>query len=111
MYHEWRDNASPYRVGPSLWIRSGRLSASGKELLALPYGQWVHFEVAAQVGEKNDNTWSLSVTLPGQPAQVFNQLGNGSADWKDLDWLGFVSQADAKTVFYLDNLELTNRAR
>ncbi len=111
MYHEWRDNASPYRVGPSLWIRSGKLSAGGKELLAFPSAQWVHFEVAALLGAESDHTWSLSVTVPGQPVQVFRKLENGSADWKHLDWLGFVSQADAKTVFHLDNLELTNRAR
>ena len=29
--------------------------------------------------------------------------------WKTLDWLGFVSNADAKTVFYLDNLFLENQ--
>ena len=49
--------------------------------------------------------------MAGQSAQVFSKLGNGSPDWNHLDWLGFVSQADAKTVFYLDNLELTNRVR
>jgi hypothetical protein len=111
MYHEWRDDASPYRVGPSFWIRNGKLSVGGKELLGLPSGQWIHFEVAAKVGEKSDPTWSLAVTVSGQPAQLFNELGNGSADWQQLDWLGFVSQADAKTAFHLDNLELTNRAR
>ncbi|MEI2722492.1 MAG: right-handed parallel beta-helix repeat-containing protein [Verrucomicrobiota bacterium] len=111
MYHEWRDSAAPYRVGPSFWIRSGKLSVAGKELLTIPSDQWVHFVIAAQLGSESDHVWILCVTVPGQPAQVFRQLGNGSADWQHLDWLGFVSQADAKTVFYLDNLELTNRAR
>jgi hypothetical protein len=111
MYHEWRDSASPYRVGPSFWIRSGKLAAGGKELLSLPSGEWIHFEVTAQLGEKSDGTWSLAVTVSGQPAQVFSKLGNGSADWKHFDWLGFVSEAYAKTVFHLDNLELMNRAR
>ncbi|NOS72385.1 MAG: right-handed parallel beta-helix repeat-containing protein [Verrucomicrobia bacterium] len=109
MYHEWRDGDSPYRVGPSLWIRNGKLSANGKELLSLPSGEWIHLEVTAPIGNTSDHTWSLSITVPGKPAQVFSKLANGSADWKHLEWLGFVSQADAKAVFHLDNLELTNR--
>ncbi|MCX6619912.1 MAG: right-handed parallel beta-helix repeat-containing protein, partial [Acidobacteria bacterium] len=36
MYTEWRDDASPYRVGPSLSIRFGRLSAAGTDLMAFP---------------------------------------------------------------------------
>lgn len=111
MYHEWRDSASPYRVGPSFWLRNGKLSVGGKELLTLPIGQWLHFEVAAQLGDRTDHTWSLVVTVPGESAKVFSKLGNGSADWQHLDWLGFVSQADAQTAFHLDNLELTNRTR
>lgn len=111
MYHEWRDGAAPYHVGPSLWIRNSKLAVGGKELLSLPSGEWIHFEVSASLGEKSDGTWSLAVTLPGQPAQIFRKLGNGSATWKHLDWLGFVSEADAKTAFHLDNLELTNRSR
>ena len=109
MYHEWRDSAAPYRVGPSFWIRSGKLSVAGKELLTIPSDQWVHFVIAAQLGSESDHVWILCVTVPGQPAQVFRQLGNGSADWQHLDWLGFVSQADARTFFHLDSLELTNR--
>ncbi len=111
MYHEWRDSSSPYRVGPSLWVRNGKLFAGGKEVAALPFGAWIHFDVSAQIGEKRDGVWSLGITVSGEPARTFNRLTNGSAEWKNLDWLGFVSQADAKTSFYLDNLELTNRAQ
>jgi len=109
MYAEWRDNHSPYRVGPSLWVRGGKLLVGGKPLLDIPAGKWVHFEVAAGLGPQSTGTWDLTVTLPGQPPKRFAKLKNGSPDFKTLTWLGFSSTANAKTIFYLDNLELTNK--
>ena len=108
MYVEWRDGHSPYRVGPSLWVRDGKLIVGGKPLLDMPTGKWVHIEAAAGLGEKSTGTWDLSVTLPGQPAKRFEKLKNGSADFKTLQWLGFSSSATHSAVYYLDNLALTN---
>ena len=108
-YHEWRDNSSPYRVGPSLWIVGGKLNVAGKPVADVPAGQWVHLEVSAGLGDQSTATWELKVTLPGQPPQTFGNLPC-DPQWKQLDWLGFVSNADAKTVFYLDNLVLENSA-
>ena len=106
-YHEWRDNRNPYRVGPSLWVVGNKLSASGKQLLVLPQSRWIHFEVTSGLGSKSTGTWELSVTVPGQLPQKFSGLPC-DPKWKRLDWLGFVSNADAKTVYYLDNLTLRN---
>ncbi len=111
MYHEWRDwRVQPYRVGPSFWVRNNSLLVGDKELLRLPVGQWVQFEVVAGVGSKVNGTWDLIVTLPGQQPQKFAGLKNGSAEFKVLTWLGFSSSATEKTVFYLDDLHLTNSA-
>ena len=107
MYTEWRDDANPYRVGPSLAVQGGKLRACGKELMDIPAGQWVHYEVTAGLGSKSTGTWDLAVTVPGQEPKRFEKLPNGKPDWKKLDWLGFSSTADARTLFYLDNLELT----
>jgi hypothetical protein len=107
-FHEWRDDSSPYRVGPSLTVNHGKLRAGGKELLSIPTGQWVRIEIRTTLGESSTGAWDLSVTLPGELPKVFPQLKNGHAEWKTLDWLGFVSNADASTVYYLDNLELVN---
>ena len=108
LFHEWRNEGHPYRVGPSLWIGGGKLRVQGKELLALPAGKWVHFELSAGLGAQSTGTWDLAVTLPGEPPRRFAGLKNGSPEWKALRWFGFCSTADAKTVFYLDNLNLTN---
>jgi hypothetical protein len=110
MYVEWRDNHSPYRVGPSFWVTGGKLRIAGKPVLDIPAGKWVRFQTTAGLGSQSTGTWDLVVTLPGQPPKRFEKLKNGSSDWKTLTWLGVSSSANAKTVFYLDNLKLTNTA-
>lgn len=106
-YHEWRDHSSPYKTGPSLWIQGGKLNAAGKQIV-IPDNQWVHIEVKAGLGSKSTGTWDLSVTIPGQSPQKFTGLKNANPQWKQLNWLGFVSNAKVKTVYYVDNLELKN---
>lgn len=111
MVHQWRDSASPYRVGPSLRVRDGKLFVDNRALLDMPSGQWVHFEVWATLGKASSGTWQLSVALPGAPAQTFSDLKCGNPNWKTLDWLGFVSDATTSTVYHLDNLKLSNQAK
>ena len=35
-FHEWRDEATPYRIGPSIWIENSKLRASGKNSWRYP---------------------------------------------------------------------------
>jgi len=114
-HHEWRDDSGPYRVGPSLRVHHGKLIAAGREVMEFPENTWVHFEISAGLGPQSTGTWDLAVTVPGpgSSARVVTAqkgLKNGTPDWKKLDWLGFCSIATEKTVFYLDNLELSNSA-
>ena len=108
MYHEWRDNHRPYRVGPSLWVREGQLQIGGETVMELPASQWVHFEVAAGLGDALTGTWDLTVVLPNQEPRQFAGLKNGSDEWKKLTWMGFSSTAESRKVFYLDSFELVN---
>ncbi len=108
MFHEWRDDHAPYRVGPSFWIREGKLTVRGKELLSLPPEAWVRFEISASLGDQSTGTWELSVTLPDSPPRRFPNLRNGSPAWKALTWLGFTSMASERTVYYLDNICIAN---
>lgn len=111
MNHEWRDDAGPYRVGPSIGIHDGRLWAAGKDIMAMPEGKWVKFEIEAGLGKASTGTWTLTITLPGQSPQRFADLKNGSSDWKTLMWLGFSSGATYHTVYYLDDLRLSNSTK
>ena len=108
--HEWRDwRSSPYRVGPRFWVNGTKLQISGKSLMDLPLGKWVHFEITAALGNKDEGTWDLAVTLQGQRPKLFKGLKNGSTNFDKLTWVGFTSNATNKTVFYLDNLQLINK--
>lgn len=107
LWHEWRDNANPYRVGPSLRVTAaGELQVGGKTLLQIERGQWVRYEITCGVGKQSTGTWDLTVTLPGGQPQKFESLLYGHKAWKTLNWLGFVSEATEKTVFYLDDLKM-----
>jgi len=109
-YHEWRDASDPYKSGPSLWVVGGALTVAGNELLRVPVGEWVRFDVSAGIGPDSKGTWALGITLPGGETHAFGNLPDVSPDWGSLEWLGFVSNADAETALYLDNIELTNTA-
>ncbi len=104
--HEWRDGASPYRVGPSLWIENGQLRATGGPLMDLPSDRWIGIEITAPLGD-DAGTWDLVVTLPDAEPRRFDRLPIQNPEWKTLDWLGFVSQADAESETWIDDLELT----
>jgi hypothetical protein len=108
--HEWRDwRVSPYSVGPSLSINGDNLQVAGKTLLRLPLNQWVRFEITADLGKNNSGTWDLTVTLPGQAPKTFKDLKSPGKTFEQLTWLGFSSNATTATVFYLDNIEITNQ--
>ena len=108
--HEWRDwRHSPYGVGPSLRIDGRQLKVAGKTLLELPVDQWVHFEITAGLDDDNRDTWDMAVTMPGRTMREFKGLKAGNSKFSRLTWVGFSSNATKKTVFYLDNLKLTNK--
>ena len=107
--HEWRDwGAEPYKTGPDFTIKGGQLLIGGKPVLDIPSGVWVHYRVRAAIGKGAAGKWNLTVTLPGQTPRLFDNLPNGSTDFHNLTWIGFVSNATDKTIFYLDDLDLSN---
>ena len=109
--HEWRDwGRDPYKTGPSFSISGGHLLLGGKPVMDIPAGVWGHYHLRAPIGRGTAGRWELTVTLPGQPARAFTDLPNGSPDFAALTWIGFISNATDKTVFYLDDLNLANDA-
>ena len=109
LFHEWRSwDVNPYRIGPSIWIRDGKLTVGGRALLDLPAGQWFHVEITAQVGTATDGKWELTVELPGEQPRRFPGLAVASPEFKNFTWTGWCSMATDKTAFYLDNLRLKN---
>lgn len=110
IFHEWRDSAQPYHPGPSFTIKDGKLTAPGTDPIEVPEGKWTHFEIQCPLGKDATGTWSMTITTEdAQPIQK-KKLRLKSAEFKRLDWLGFCSTANARVIWYLDNLDLSNAA-
>ncbi len=105
--HEWRDDAQPFLAGPSFVIQNGKLRV-GKQQFDIPAKQWVTIGVRAGLGDNADGKWDLSIGVTGRPPEVIRGLACRDRQWNRLDWLGFVSQAQIATTFYLDDVELRN---
>jgi hypothetical protein len=110
-YHEWRDDASPYHVGPSLHIGpDGTLTANGKRLTQLPAGQWVQFEIVCGTGSRSSGSYRLRVQLPGKARSAATTFACDRR-FRKLDWFGFVSDTTKESTVYLDDLRLERRSR
>lgn len=104
---DWRDwRTPPYKTGPSFTVAHGALSVGGHELMPIPSGEWVRYEVRAAVGPSSDGKWSLTVTVPGQPAKRFADLQDATPGFVDLTWIGFTSNATNSTALWLDDVQI-----
>jgi hypothetical protein len=101
---EWRDwNKAAYQTGPQIRLNAGRLQVNGKDLMVVPQSLWLQFEISAGLGTADTGKWNLKVTIPNQAPREFKNLSFVSAKFKTLTWIGFTSDANAKTVYYLDD--------
>jgi hypothetical protein len=105
---EWRDEtAYPACIGPSVTVdASGTITVGGKQVAVVPADGWIHFEIEARLGKTAPKTFTLAVTPPGGRRTTLAGLPVAGGDFHQLHWLGFVSVADANTVFYVDNLRV-----
>jgi hypothetical protein len=104
--HEWRTKGNTYRTGPVLHIANGRLTGVDGLDHPLPTGRWIRFALSATIGEGVTGRWNLGVAADGEPTQEFLNLPCRHPDMKTLEWVGFLSNADEKTAFYLDDLAI-----
>ena len=104
--HEWRTKGNPYRTGPVLHVANGRLSGVKGLDVALPAQKWIRLELSAVIGDTVTGRWNLKVTPEGEPTKEFKDLPCRHPDMKTLDWVGFISNANEKTEFYLDDLAI-----
>ncbi len=110
LWHEWRDSSSPYKVGPSIRLHGdGRLEHGNKRIGTIPLKTWLHVRITTAVGPDGRSSFDLEVTPQGAPTQTYRNLPNGSPDWNMLTWLGFVSESDKRSDFYLANLNFQRR--
>jgi hypothetical protein len=85
---------------------AGQLTANGQALLTVPLSEWFHVDILCGLGRQATGTYILTVTRPGQAPQTFPDQPCGHPQFRQLRWLGFISLATEKAVFYLDNVQL-----
>lgn len=120
LYHEWRDNHSPYRSGPHLSLRDGKLQLHGRPPLDVPADTWLRVEITTRLGEDSTGTWNLTVTASDEGATAggdgqtrtplvhLTGLPYVNPKFRELRWMGFVSNATVASEIWLDNFELSN---
>jgi len=107
LYHEWRDNRSPYVAGPSMHIAvDGTLTAGGETLMTVPRDTWITVEINFEVGFAGSGLYDVAVTVPSLGTQTFAGLGTADRTICGLHWYGFITNADAVTVYYLDDVSI-----
>jgi hypothetical protein len=107
--HEWRDEATPYHAGPSLYFGKGVIRAGSQKLADFPADTWVHVEIAAKLGPDSDATWSCTLAIPGKDPLHFDGLKFMRPEMKELKWLGFSSPGRAVAKCWLDEIEIVNQ--
>jgi parallel beta-helix repeat protein len=96
LIHEWRDDEKPYRTGPWLRISAKGIETHERLLTSLPPGPWLHLTVSAPLGERSGK-WRLSISDGTGKPRVFDNLPVKSIGWKQLKWVGFISDAEVKS--------------
>ena len=104
---EWRGKGATYTSGPSLAFKDGRIRCQDRDLMPLPISTWIDVTMEAKTGIKNA-TWKASITLDNGTKFEFTNLPC-DPDWTGLNWLGFTSVGDKKSVLHLDDLDFDYR--
>ncbi len=110
--HEWRDNTpldgKAYRSGPMIEIKKGALSSGGRKLADAPPNVWLHVDLTAKIGDGRDNTFDLTLTLPGAQPQHFAKLPCAGTHMEKLEWIGFISPGKVAARAWLDEIVIEN---
>ena len=68
----------------------------------------IHVELFTPLGRAANGKWSLSVTLPGQKPRTFTGLAHAMGGFNKLTWMAFLSNAQQKATYHIDNLKVSN---
>jgi hypothetical protein len=108
LIHEWRDDATPYHSGPVVRFTKAGVEVAGRIVAPpIPPGQWRHVIVNAS---ETGHDWQLQVTGPDGKVHRAEGLPYQSPDWHTLTWMGFVSNANVRSVSCLARVSVTSSA-
>lgn len=110
LYYQWRrHNLPPLQAGPTFYIQpGGKLCLTdGRELMRLPLGQWVAFELVGTLGVTPAAPFTLRAHLPGEEKpREFRDLPAPNADFRAMDSVFIVAQGVVAAQFDAKDIEL-----
>jgi hypothetical protein len=102
---DWRK--SPFDIGPTVILTAGGDLKVGEKVVGeTPVGKWMHVEVTCPLGGARSHTWSAIITTPDRAPMKLADLPLGTPGFQWLTWVGFIADADAAAVSYLDNVRI-----
>ncbi|WP_457390634.1 right-handed parallel beta-helix repeat-containing protein [Roseateles sp. P5_E1] len=106
-WHEWRDDGSPYEGGPTMFISSKGVQVRGTTVASVDVGQWIKFKVTAPMAQPS-GVWKLEMTRTNGEKVTVNNLAMKTANFKRLNWLGFISNGVTPASSCLAGLKASN---
>jgi len=104
-FHEWRDKATSYLVGPSLRITPAGIEFNGKVMAPMATGEWTKFQITSLAGS---GKWKLEITRANGTKVVFDDIPNKNAGWSRMNWAGFWSDAGVTSTPCIAGLKVSN---
>lgn len=112
-YLEFRDWRQQPLVGPTLSGRpdgrlsvGGRFGAGGTEIAMVPNGTWFTLTIDFETGKAAPRSYTLTLKVPGRPAQTFPNLPFVDPEFEEATWFGISSLSTDRAALYVDNLVL-----
>lgn len=107
----WRDWRAEMLQGPHLRLTAGGAleAADGQKVMDVPVGEWLHVVVTAPVGAKGNRKYRLAVTPRGGQTITVADLPFLNDTFRQLTWIGFISDGTVPAATYLDNVRLVTR--
>lgn len=101
------DTKKPYLTATRLVFADGKAQVRGKTFAECPLGVWTDVEVVLPLSGPKKGTWTCTVTPRGGQPQVKEFAKLESGEFKNLNWIGFISFGKENSVWYLDDFRLT----
>lgn len=105
--HEWRDDSTPYRVGPNISLSSRGLFVNGKRLASLQTHHPINVSITTELRQPME--WMLEVQVDGGNTKLWKALPAAHGSVSSFEWIGFISNGVAPASTCLKELEIEHR--
>ena len=109
--HEWRDSKQPpYLTGPALRIRPSGIDVANQRVASAPVGQWISLKLTAPL-DTGTGKWTLDTKVGNGSYARVGEFANRDANWKRLNWIGFVSAARVASSYCIGSIKADTTAQ